>query len=43
METEGEAEEAMGAMDGFEVDGRRLRVNEAQPRGQRGPRRDDGW
>lgn len=43
METEGEAEAAMTAMDGFEVDGRKLRVNEAQPKGQRGPRRDDSW
>lgn len=43
METEAEAERAMGAMDGYEFDGRNLRVNEAQPRGQRGPRRDDSW
>jgi RNA recognition motif-containing protein len=39
METEEEAEAAMGALDGHEVDGRKLRVNEAQPRGDRGPRR----
>jgi RNA recognition motif-containing protein len=42
METEEEAETAMGALDGLEVDGRRLRVNEAQPRGQRQARR-DSW
>jgi len=45
METEEEAEAAMGALDGHEVEGRRLRVNEAQPRGERGPRRSgpDTW
>ena len=42
METEEEAETAMGALDGLEIDGRRLRVNEAQPRGQR-PARRDSW
>lgn len=32
------AEEAINAMNGFEFQGRRLTVNEAQPREQRGPR-----
>jgi RNA recognition motif-containing protein len=32
METEEMAENAVGALDGFEMDGRRLRVNEAQPK-----------
>ncbi len=45
METEEEAEAAMGALDGFESDGRRLRVNEAQPRGDRETKRNtpDSW
>jgi RNA recognition motif-containing protein len=42
METEEEAEAAMGALDSLEIDGRKLRVNEAQPRGERPPRR-DSW
>jgi RNA recognition motif-containing protein len=33
METEEMAEKAASAMDGFEMDGRRLRVNPAQPKG----------
>jgi len=41
LETEEEAEAAMGALDGLEIEGRRLRVNEAQPRGDRSPRRND--
>ena len=32
METGEMAESAVGAMDGFEIDGRRLRVNGAQPK-----------
>jgi len=40
METEEMAETAQGALDGFEVDGRKWRVNEAQPR-QRQERRSD--
>lgn len=32
METEEMAEAAVGAMNGFEIDDRRLRVNEAQPK-----------
>lgn len=32
------AEEAINAMNGYEFQGRRLTVNEAQPREQRGPR-----
>jgi len=42
METEEEAESAMGALDGLELEGRRLRVNEAQPRGER-PARRESW
>ena len=42
METEEMAEAAQGAMDGVEIDGRRLRVNEAQPRGNRERRSDIG-
>jgi len=44
METEEQAEAAQGALDGKEFDGRALRVNEAQPREDRGRRRDqDRW
>jgi RNA recognition motif-containing protein len=32
METEEMAEAAASALDGFEMDGRRLRVNQAQPK-----------
>ena len=32
MESEEMAEAAVEAMDGFEIDGRRLKVNEAQPK-----------
>jgi RNA recognition motif-containing protein len=32
METEDMAKTAKGAMDGAEIDGRRIRVNEAQPK-----------
>jgi RNA recognition motif-containing protein len=41
METEEEAENAAGALDGFELDGRRLRVNEAQPKNDDRQRRSD--
>jgi cold-inducible RNA-binding protein len=41
METEGMAESAVGALDGFEMDGRRLRVNEAQPKNNDHQRRSD--
>jgi len=41
METSEEAETAKGALDGQEMDGRRLRVNEAQPRGSQGSGRGD--
>jgi cold-inducible RNA-binding protein len=55
MATDKDAEAAIAALDGVELDGRRLRVNEAQPRpsgggggrdrefGGRGPRRDSGY
>jgi RNA recognition motif-containing protein len=36
MGTDQEAATAIGAMNGFELDGRRLRVNEAEERPQRG-------
>jgi len=39
METEEQAGAAQGALDGREFDGRALRVNEAQPREERGRRR----
>jgi len=42
METEEMAEAAQGALDGFEIDGRKLRVNEAQARGNRERRSDYG-
>ena len=41
METEEMAENAAGALDGFELDGRRLRVNEAQPKNSNHQRRSD--
>ena len=41
METEEMAETAVGAMDGFELEGRRLRVNEAQPKNNDRQRRSD--
>ena len=41
METEEMAENAVKAMDGFEMDGRRLRVNEAQPKKDDRQRRSD--
>ncbi len=41
METDEMAESAVGALDGFEMDGRRLRVNEAQPKNNDRQRRSD--
>lgn len=41
METEEMAENAANALDGFELDGRRLRVNEAQPKNDDRQRRSD--
>ena len=41
METEEMAQSAVGALDGFEMDGRRLRVNEAQPKNDDRQRRSD--
>lgn len=41
METEEMAENAAGALDGFEMDGRRLRVTEAQPKNNDRQRRSD--
>jgi RNA recognition motif-containing protein len=42
METEEMAKAAAGALDGFEMDGRRLRVNEAQPKENHQRRSDYG-
>ena len=41
METGEMAESAAGALDGFEMDGRRLRVNQAQPKNNDHQRRSD--
>jgi len=41
METDEMAGSAVGALDGFEMDGRRLRVNEAQPKNNDHERRSD--
>jgi len=41
METGEMAESAAGALDGFEMDGRRLRVNVAQPKNDNHQRRSD--
>jgi cold-inducible RNA-binding protein len=41
METDEMAESAVGALDGFEMEGRRLRVNQAQPRNNDHQRRSD--
>jgi cold-inducible RNA-binding protein len=41
METDEMAESAVGALDGFEMEGRRLRVNEAQPKNNDRQRRSD--
>jgi RNA recognition motif-containing protein len=42
METDEMAEAAQGAMDGFEFDGRRIRVSEAQPKNEVQRRSDFG-
>jgi len=42
MENEEMAEAAVGALDGYELDGRRLRVNEAQPKNNHQRRSDYG-
>jgi cold-inducible RNA-binding protein len=42
METDEMAEKAAGALDGFEMDGRRLRVNVAQPKDNHQRRSDYG-
>ncbi len=39
MDNDDEANAAIQAMDGHELDGRNLKVNEAKPRVDRGPRR----
>ena len=41
METDEMAESAVGALDGSEIDGRRLRVNLAQPKNNNRQRRSD--
>jgi RNA recognition motif-containing protein len=42
MSNEEEADKAIAGLNGNEVDGRQLKVAEAQPRGQRGFRRSGG-
>jgi len=39
----GDADAAIRALDGKEFGGRSLRINEAQPRPERGPRNDRRW
>lgn len=43
MATDEGAKQAMQALDGQDLDGRRLRVNEAEERGARGPRPGGGF
>ena len=43
MDNAEEAEAAIRALDGAEVGGRNLRVNEARPREERPPRRNNSW
>lgn len=44
MGTQREAQLAMGRLNGTELDGRMIKVNEARPRGERGGRRGGrGW
>ena len=40
MNDDAEARAAIAALNGFELDGRNLKVNEARPREERPPRRD---
>ena len=42
METDEMAEAAAGAIDGFEMEGRRIRVNDTQPKGNHQRRSDFG-
>ena len=42
MANDDEADKAIVGLNGTDVDGRQLKVAEAQPRGQRGPRRNSG-
>ena len=42
METDEMAEAAVGAIDGFEMEGRRIRVNDTQPKGNHQRRADFG-
>jgi RNA recognition motif-containing protein len=42
MENDGEAQQAIDALNGFQHDNRPLTVNEAKPREERGPRGDRG-
>jgi len=42
-ESSSNADEALEGMQGFEVDGRRIRVDRANKRAPRAPRRDDGY
>ncbi len=43
MGTKEEMEAAVKALDGHQMEGRPLKVNEARPREERPPRRDDRW
>ncbi len=42
FENDAEADKAISSMDGQELDGRRIKVNEARPMEERPPRRDFG-
>ena len=43
MPDRGQAEAAIEALDGSEIDGRQLRINEARPREERPRRGGGGW
>ena len=43
MSSNDEAQAAIGAMSGKEIDGRALTVNEARPREERAPRQENRW
>ncbi len=43
MPSDEEAQKAIEGLNGQEVDGRNLTVNEARPREERPPRRDNKW
>ena len=43
MPDDAAGQQAIEAVDGHELDGRNIRVNEARPREERPPRRDSNW